>query len=117
MADALEPADQRRQAWSDQSRLNQILGQCLHELLLTPRAPLADHPMFFDAQRSGDNLYLLNRPNRGDARVGQFSSTRGSNCAWHEWLNEWPGGMRKSHGLRGSRRLARKAGMGISAAH
>ena len=28
--------------------------------------------------------------------------------AWHKWLKEWPGGMRISHGLRGSRRLARR---------
>ena len=52
------------------------------------------------------------KPNANDQCLAQMAIS-----AWHKWLKEWLGGMRNSHGLRGLRRLARKAGLGVPAAH
>jgi hypothetical protein len=61
--------------WFDKSWINQILGQFFRELFMTLQAPLANHPMFFDAQRSSVKLSLANCPDRFSAPVGQFSGT------------------------------------------
>ena len=64
VANAMKPANERRETRADQSRLQQMIGKARLILLFAVRTPLADDLMLCDEDRLGVQLDLLKSPHR-----------------------------------------------------